>query len=64
MITKFFSALKSKLLLIITVVLSVLAVYLNWMFVIPAAISFFIGIEAGETDFIKNRLFPSEDANA
>jgi hypothetical protein len=61
MISRFFSAIKSKLLLILTVALSVLAIYLNWMFVIPAAISFLIGIEAGEADFIKDNLFPDKD---
>jgi hypothetical protein len=31
------------------------------MFVIPAAISFLIGIEAGEVDFIKDNLFPDKN---
>jgi hypothetical protein len=45
----------------LTVALGLLAIYLNGMFVIPAAISFLIGIEAGEADFIKDNLFPDKD---
>ncbi len=61
---KIFLAIKSKLLLILTVVLGALAVILNWMFVIPAVISFIIAIEAGETDFIKERFFPENEPNS